>query len=180
MVTIKTDRLVLREFTHDDYEALHRGASNLNVVRYMTWGPNTEKDSKAFIQYAVQSQIVKPRVTFQLAITLEGEVIGGCDFNIISDEHKEGEIGYLLDEPYWGRGYATEVARALIEYGFKEHDMHRIIAKCDARNEASFHVMEKNGMKRDGCLREHRKTREGRRDTLIYSILRHEWMQNQA
>ena len=175
MVTIETDRIVLREFTQEDFGALHEGASNINVVRYMTWGPNTEDDSRRFIQYALQTQIVRPRVVYQFAITLDEKVIGGCDFNINSTEHAEGEIGYLLNEPYWGNGYATEVARALIKYGFEEHGMHRIIAKCDARNEASSHVMEKCGMKREAYLREHRKTRDGRRDTLIYSILRREW-----
>lgn len=164
----------------DDFDALHRGASNLEVVRYMTWGPNTEEDSRRFMQYALQSQVVKPRVIFQLAIILDGKCIGGCDFNIISAEHREGEIGYLLDKPYWGKGYATEVAKALIDYGFEEHGMHRIIAKCDARNEGSYHVMEKCGMKREAHLREHRKTREGRRDTLIYGILRHEWKAAQS
>ena len=165
----------MREFTHDDFESMHRGSSNINVVRYMTWGPNTEDDTRRFLQYAIQTQIVKPRAVYQFAITLDGICIGGCDFNINSSEHKEGDIGYLLDEPYWGKGYATEVAKALIKYGFEVHGMHRIIAKCDARNEASYHVMEKCGMKREAYLREHRKTRDGRRDTLIYSILRREW-----
>ena len=180
MVTIHTQRLVLREFSVEDFDAMHRGASNINVVQYMIWGPNTEDDTRRFIQHAIQTQIVKPRIEYQLAITLDGKLIGGCDFNIHSQEHQEGEIGYLLDEPYWGKGYATEIAKALIDFGFKEHDMHRIIAKCDARNEASFHVMEKCGMKREAHLRENRKTRDGRRDTLIYSILRHEWEANQS
>lgn len=180
MVSIQTERLVLREFTQDDYEAIHKGASNLNVVRYMTWGPNKEDDSRRFIQYAIQTQIVRPRIHNQLAVTLEGKVVGGCDFNINSSEHGEGEIGYLLDEPYWGKGYATEIARALIDFGFREHNMHRIIAKCDARNEGSFNIMEKCGMKRDGKLRENMKTRDGRRDTLIYSILRWEWETSEA
>ena len=159
MVTIETERLILREFTQDDFEALHEGASNINVVRYMTWGSNKEDDSWRFIQYAIQTQVVRPRIVYQFAITLDGKVIGGCDFNINSVEHTEGEIGYLLNEPYWGKGFATEVAKALIKYGFDEHGMHRIIAKCDARNDASSHVMEKCGMKREAFLHEHRKTR---------------------
>ena len=96
MVTIKTARLILREFTQDDFEALHEGASNINVVRYMTWGPNTKDDSRRFIQYAIQTQVVRPRVVYQFAVTLDGKVIGGCDFNINNAEHAEGEIGYLL------------------------------------------------------------------------------------
>ncbi len=171
---------MLREFTNEDFEAVHRGSSNINVVKYMTWGPNTEDDTRRFLQHVLQTQVVKPRMEYQLAITLDDKTIGGCDFNIHCLEHREGEIGFLLDEPYWGKGYATEVARALIDFGFREHGMHRIIAKCDARNEASYHVMEKVGMKREAHLRENQKTRDGRRDTLIYSILQHEWKPNQS
>lgn len=159
----------------DDFDAMHRGTSNINVVRYMTWGPNSENETRKFLHHAIQTQIVKPRVEFQLGISLNNELIGGCDLNIHSIEHGEGEIGYLLDEPYWGKGYATEIAKRLIRWGFEEHGLHRVIARCDARNEGSFHVMEKCGMKREARLRENRKTRDGRRDTLIYSILRHEW-----
>ncbi len=76
---------------------------------------------------------------------------------------------------HWGRGIGIEAAGALIGFGFKELDLHRIIAKCDPMNVASWRVMEKNGMKREGRLRENVKIRGERRDSLLYSILRHEY-----
>ncbi len=70
--------------------------------------------------------------------------------------HKEGEIVYRLRKKYWGNGYASEAAKKVIEFGFIHWGLHRIEAMCDARNAASIKVLEKIGMKKEGCLREHR------------------------
>ena len=175
MVSIETPRLLLREFTVDDFEMVHRYAVNPNVVMYMNWGPNSETETRRFLQNAIKNQIVKPRTSYELAITLDGELIGGCGFTIQNLKLGESEIGYCIDEPHWGKGYGTEVAGALIQYGFKERGMHRIFAKCDPENKGSYRVMEKNGMTKEGHLRENLKVRGQYRDTLIYGILRHEW-----
>jgi RimJ/RimL family protein N-acetyltransferase len=175
MVTIKTERLVLREFTQDDFEPVQRYASNSNVVRYMEWGHNTERDTKRFIQDAIKKQVVKPRENYELAITLDSQLIGGTGIIIKSRNDGEAEIGYCIDEPYWGKGVGSEVAEALIKHCFEELDVHRVIATCDSENIGSYRVMEKNGMTREGLLRENKLIKGRRRDTLIYSILTHEW-----
>jgi len=75
---------------------------------------------------------------------------------------------------YWSRGIGTEAAGALIRFGFEKLGLHRIIAKCDPMNMASWRVMEKTGMRREGRLRENVKIRGEWRDSLLYSILEHE------
>lgn len=175
MVTIETERLLIREFTLDDFDAVHRYASNSNVVRFMTWGPNTDTETKQFLQSKLQAQILKPRVSYDLAITLEGVLIGGGGLTIHDQKSGEAELGYCFDEPYWGNGLGTEFASAMIRYGFEELDLHKIIAKCDPENQGSYRIMEKNGMIREGHLRENQRIRGKYRDTLIYGILRGEW-----
>jgi len=79
MEIIRTERLVLREFEEADWRAAHSYGSNPEVVRYMDWGPNTEEDTKKFIQRTIASQKGQPRKTYTLAIVLkpENRLIGG-------------------------------------------------------------------------------------------------------
>jgi len=175
MVTIETQSLLIREFTLDDFEHVHKYASNLNVVKFMTWGPNTENETRRFIQRKLQSQVVKPRVSYDLAITKDGKLIGGGGLTIHDLNSDEAELGYCLDEPNWGKEIGTEFASAMIRYGFEELLLHRVFAKCDPENYGSYRIMEKNGMTKEGHLRENQKVRGKYRDTLIYGILSGEW-----
>ena len=175
MVTLSTDRLVLREFTRGDFDAVHHYASDPEVVKYMAWGPNTRAETRRFLERNIQAQVVKPRTSYELAIEFNGELIGGCGLTIHSLSDKRAEIGYCIRRENWGKGIATEVAGGLIRYGFSELKMHRIEAKCDPDNIASYIVMEKNGMQREGVLRQDKNIRGEWRDSYIYSILSHEW-----
>ena len=175
MVTLSTGRLVLREFTRDDFDGVHKYASDPEVVRYMTWGPNTRAETRRFIERNIQAQVVQPRTNYDLAITINDELIGGCGLTIHSLSDKRAEIGYCIRRDCWGKGIGTEVATELIRFGFSEMKMHRIEAKCDPDNIASYKIMEKNGMQREGILRQEKKIRSEWRDSYIYSILEDEW-----
>ena len=175
MVTIETERLIIREFALDDFDGVHRYASNPNVVRFMVWGPNTEDETRQFIQTKLQSQVLKPRASYDLAITLDGVLIGGGGLTIHDKKRWEAELGYCLNEPHWGKGLGTEFAAAMIKYGFEELGLHRVTARCDSENHGSYRVMEKSGMTREGHLRKNQMVKGRYRDTLIYGILRGEW-----
>lgn len=177
MVTIQSRRLTLRELNKNDLQEVHSYASDPEVVRYMDWGPNTKEETKAFIRRTLSSQKDEPRHKFTLAITLkrEGSLIGGCGLNITSLKDKVGWLGYCLNRHFWHRGYATETAEALIEFGFQKLGLHRLSATVDPNNIASQRVLEKIGMQREGHLREHRWTKGEWRDSLVYAILENEW-----
>ena len=177
MVTIVTEHLKLREFEEDEWVSVHKYASDLEVVRYMTWGPNTKEDTKNFVQRAIACQREQPRRNFDLTIILkeEGTLIGGCGIRVSDPINREVFIGYLLRRQYWRRWYATEAAKALLAYGFNQLDLHRIYATCDTENVASTRVMQKTGMRREGILRENRHQRGEWRDSYIYAVTVHEW-----
>jgi ribosomal-protein-alanine N-acetyltransferase len=179
MVSIVTSRLLLREFRVEDFEGVHAYASDPNVVKYILWGPNTKEDTKAFIINALNQKTQNPRVCYELAVTIGGELIGGCNLTITDLEKGEGEIGYCLRSDMWRKGYGTEVASALIEFSLKSLKLNRVIAKCDKRNIASFKVMEKNGMNRVVIRRHDLKVHGEYRDTYIYAISVKEWCQRQ-
>jgi RimJ/RimL family protein N-acetyltransferase len=73
-------------------------------------------------------------------------------------------------------GYATEVSKLLIEFGFETLNLHRIFATCDPRNVGSYKVLEKIGMTKEGRIREDLLLKDGWRDSLLYSILEQEWI----
>ena len=177
MVLIETERLILREFKDGDWASVHEYASDPEVVRFMDWGPNTEEETRNFIKRAISHQNEKPRRNFTLAIILKSEnkLIGSCGIVVSDPDNRQGYIGYCLNRNFWGQGYATETARALLKFGFEKLNLHRIFATCDPKNVASARVLEKIGMKLEGRLREHKLAKGKWRDSLVYSILDHEW-----
>ena len=177
MVVLETERLVLRELGLADMKAVHEYASDPEVVRFMDWGPNTVEDTREFIRRAVDCRRVKPRKEFHLGIVLKssGRLIGGCGFCVSSPADREGWFGYCLNRGFWGEGYATETAGELVGFGFEELELHRVFATCVPLNVGSSHVMEKVGMTFEGRLREHRWVKGKWRDSLLYSVLDHEW-----
>ncbi len=172
MEIVRTDRLVPREFEVADWRTVHSYASDSEVVRYMDWGPNTEDETKNFIQQSIASQKEQPRKSYTLAIILKDDgLIGSCGIHVSDPTNREGWIGYCLNRHFWRRGYATETARALLRFGFDQLNLHRIFALCDPGNIASVHVLEKVGMQREGHFRE-RKLRKGKwHDELLYAII---------
>jgi len=177
MVALQTTRIKLRELEPKDWQAVSDYASDLEVVRFMNWGPNTKEDTKNFIKRAIVTRTAKPRQSYSLAVVLkeENKLIGGCGITISDPDNREGWIGYVFNRHYWGRGYATETARALIAFGFRQLGLHRIYATCDPANTASARVMEKGGMQCEGHFREKMCVKGTWRDVLVYAILDHEW-----
>ncbi len=121
----------------------------------------------------MEFQKEEPRKFFRFAIILKSNyrLIGECGLNSPYHVHKEGELVYRLSKEYWGKGYATEAVKGVISFGFKELSLHRIEALCDSRNSDSIKVLQKAGMKYEGCIREHRWVRDRWRDSVLYSIL---------
>ena len=176
MVTIRIGRLVLRELEDADWKAVHEYSSDSEVVRYMSWGPNTEEEDKSFILRAIAYQREQPRRNYALAMVLKANdiLIGGCGLHISNLDNREAWLGYCLNRHFWRYGYATEAAGALLAFGFEELNLHRIFATCDPANIASAHVMEKIGMQREGHLRQHMWEKGRWRDSLLYAVLESE------
>lgn len=173
-IKIKTHRFVLEELEESHFSSIQVYASDREVVHFMEWGPNTEKETWSFLESAILSQSKRPRVDYQLAIIGQDQLLGSCRICITSPS-VEGFIGYCLRRESWGVGYGTEAAEALLLFGFRELRLHRISATCDTENRASLKILEKIGMKREGRLREHKRIRGEWRDSYLYAILEEEY-----
>ena len=174
---LTTDRLILREFTRSDWKAVHEYASDPDVVRYMTWGPNSKEDSHFFIQRVISYQEENPRRNHEFAVILKAEdrLIGSCGLYVSNPDHQEAWIGYCFNRHFWGKGYATEAIKALLEFGFSKLGLHRIFATTQPDNVASAHVLGKVGMRREGHLRQHLCVKGKWRDSFLYAVLDGQW-----
>lgn len=176
LVNLLNERLLLREMIESDWLDVHKYASQDIVCQYQPWGPNTEEDSIDFVNQVIKDSRQVPRTRFVFAIIYNENMIGAGEINIRDFKNKAGEIAYIVNPNYWGKGIATEVAALLIEFGFNELKLHRIYATCDPRNIGSSKVLEKVGMVKEGEIRENLMFKDGWRDSLLYSVLEYEWI----
>jgi [ribosomal protein S5]-alanine N-acetyltransferase len=174
---ISTDRLLLREFVADDWTAVLAYQSDPRYLRYYSWTGRNERDVRQFVQMFIDQQQQRPRTKFQLAVVLRAEerLIGNCGLRLRYPGAPLGNIGYEFNPDYWGNGYATEAAQAMLQLGFVEMGLHRIAAECIAENSASARVLEKIGMQLEGRLRQHEWIKDRWLDTLLYAILAEEY-----
>ncbi len=174
---LTTARLFLREFEENDWQTILSYQSHPLYLRYNPWTHRTEDDVRHFVHTFITWREENPRSKFQLAIILKanGQLIGNCGIRMKALHAWEADIGYELDHRFWGRGYATEAAQALLTFGFNDLRLHRIWAKCIAENTASAHVLQKIGMQQEGHFREDERMKNRWWDTLHYAILEHEW-----
>ena len=172
---IQTERLIIRNYQQTDLEDIHEYGSDPEVVKYVPFGPNTYEDSQNFLNRAINKQKEKPRIDYGGAVVLKSEdkLIGGCRITKVSEN--EGNLGYALNRHYWGKEYATEAAKATVEFGFKKLGVYRIYADCHPDNVRSIRVLEKVGMTLEGTRREYRIMHGEYSDMLLFSILEHEW-----
>jgi [ribosomal protein S5]-alanine N-acetyltransferase len=173
-VELMMTRLRLRDFEPRDYQAVHAFATDLAVVSYVEWGPNTPQETQAFLRGARASADVSPRRRYPLAVVDQSDaerLIGSIELQVVSFEHHRGEIGYVLAREWWGLGYATEATGRLLTFGFNELGLHKISATCDPENRASIAVLTKSGMHQEGVLRDHIYARGQWRDRLLLSVI---------
>lgn len=147
MLTLKTERLILREYQPADWEAVHEYAKNPEILVYEPWGPNSEEETKAYVQNAINEQKKKPRKIFELCITLKNsqQLIGGVGFKIEEERPNKGYLGYIVHPDYWNRGFATEASLSLLSFVVQHCGILTIEAQCDALNLPSRSVLEKCG-----------------------------------
>jgi [ribosomal protein S5]-alanine N-acetyltransferase len=172
MVRLLTERLLLRDFEPDDWSAFHDVESRVEVARYQSFEPRTVVESRAYVAGACEEAMQETRETYDLAVILASErrMIGRCGLGLTDPDLGEGQLWYTMHPSYWGHGYATEAARELVGFGFRELRLHRIWADCDPANGASIRVLEKLGMRREGHLRENAWIKGAWADSLIFAI----------
>ncbi len=171
-VELRTERLLLRPFRTDDVDAILTLASDPAWSDYLldVAQPYSRRDAEKYIARAL---LASWETTPSFAIVLGTEVIGEVYLGI-DTKNETAELGYAIGRAQWGKGFATEAAMAVIDWGFRTYDLAKIYGVTDPRNERSARVMVKAGMTAEGVLRDQVKGRGGRLDAAYYGILREE------
>ena len=170
---LETDRLVLRQLSVRDKNDMFEYAHKPEITEYLLW---YEHESVAFtakyLKY-LQSQYRRGEYfDWALVNKAQNKMIGTCGFVSFDTSNNSAEIGYVISDAYWGRGYATEAVRRVIEYGFEELGLNRIVARHIVGNDRSGRVMQKCGMQFEGIQRRAMYIKEKYRDIAQYAVLR--------
>jgi RimJ/RimL family protein N-acetyltransferase len=178
-----TPRLTLRAFELSDLDDLARIYEHEQVNRYLYWEPRSREESLAALERHVgrPTEIVEDNV-LPVAVLLRNttRVIGDFLLRWGRNVHRQGEIGGSLHPDFQGRGYASEIYLELLDIAFGEHELHRVIGRCDARNSASVRSLEKAGLHQEAHLIENEFVKGEWTDEIIMAIRRSEWESLQA
>lgn len=144
---IKTERLFLRPVNIADLTAVHEYDSDDENTRYMRNMPNRTLQETADFLFRATSEWEKDSPAFyKFAVELDGVLIGVASV-YLDEKRMVGELGYILNKKYWGKGYALEAALAVKDFALNVLRVKKLIATCDCRNTASYRLIEKLGLK---------------------------------
>jgi ribosomal-protein-alanine N-acetyltransferase len=171
IANIETQRLRIRAFRRDDWQAVHDYTSDPAVMMYLPEGPFTSEQAKAFVADNAGEQASAVAVLLKTDNMLIGHMVFHPWF-----APQTYEIGWVFNRAYHGQGYATEAAVALLQYGFEALQLHRVVATSQPENVASCRVMEKLGMRREAHFRKCIRRADNRWwDEYFYALLEEEW-----
>ncbi len=174
---LETARLRLRPFVPEDAPRLHELAGAREVADTTVSIPHPYPRELADRWIAEQARAAAEGRAVSLAIEFKHEpgLIGGISLRDIDPEHRQAELGFWIGVPWWGRGYALEATRAMVDYGFGQLGLNRIHAHHMVRNPASGRVLAKAGFQVEGLLRQ-RVRKWGRfEDVVLLALLRQDW-----
>jgi RimJ/RimL family protein N-acetyltransferase/mannose-6-phosphate isomerase-like protein (cupin superfamily) len=176
MPTLETARVVLRPFSAADAAEVMRLAGDRAVADTTLHIPHPYQAGMAEEWIATHQAAFDREQGVTLAITRkpDGALVGAISLMGMAKGH-QAELGYWIGKPFWSQGYCTEAAQALLRYAFTDLGLVRVHAGHLARNPASGRVMQKIGMHKEGCLRQHVKKWDKLEDLEIYAILKKEW-----
>jgi RimJ/RimL family protein N-acetyltransferase len=173
---IVLEELTLRRVVIEDRPHLYRIYSDPTVTRYEfdNW---TADQVERLVCSQFEMVPGDPGVPLVLVSELQSEntVIGAVQLTIHSVHDEQGEIGFSFDPKFCGRGLATKSVNAALGYGFTQLSLHRIMAAVDVRNERSWHLMERIGMRREAHFLHDNKVGSEWIDDFVYAMLADEW-----
>jgi RimJ/RimL family protein N-acetyltransferase len=173
-----TARLTLRPFEPDDLDDVASLYGRADVTRFLYWEPRDRDESLAALERSMHRtvEIIDDNVLpVAVVLTDTNRVIGDFMLRWTTNEHHQGEMGGSLHPDYHGRGLAGEVYDALMDIGFVQYSLHRIVGRCDTRNTASIRSLEKAGLHVEAHLVENEFVKGEWTDEVVLAIRRDQW-----
>jgi len=174
---IRTGRVTLRLITPADLEDVHAYQSLEEVARYQMFEPRTREEvAEKLATWSTATTLENDGDYLQLAVDLDGRVIGDIFFAIKRARDELGEIGWTINPAFQRQGYATEAATAVLDLAFNTIELHRVQAELDPRNDTSVALCNKLGMRHEAHFVEDLMFKGEWGDTGAYAILSREWL----
>jgi len=177
-IPLETDRLILRLARQDDVDALMEYSADAEVCRYLPYEPRDRDEIEKSMDRRLGFTEFTPDghpLFLHAELKETGEMIGELLLFSRNIEARQGEIGYVFNPRFQGKGYAMEAVTALMDVAFNTVNLHRIEAKCSAVNKPSWALMEKLGMRREAHFKEHAIFKGEWDELLIYAMLQSDW-----
>lgn len=152
--TLTTPRLILKLPTLSDFDKLYALQTDPNVMKYIGPGVRTKEEVLKFLEMTVQHQTKHGFSLFSVYEKESAAFVGqaGLVYLAYDDTQPDVELGYRLHQAVWGKGYATELAKALIKWGFEDLSLNKLVAVAHPNNFASQKVLKKSGMRYVGNI----------------------------
>ena len=176
--TLETPRLRLRPVEMSDTSDIQKAASAREIADTMISLPHPYPAGEAD-RYVTRLEAERESghsVAFVINQQVEGEFCGLVEIRKINREHSQAELSFWLTAEWWGQGYMIEVVQAVVRYGFETLGLNRLYAYHMLRNPASGRVLEKNGFRQEGLLRQRVKKWGQFEDVALWAILKQDWV----
>ena len=171
---LHTERLILRKITPEVLSYVHATLNDDALLEFFgTDEKGLEKQKDKFAKGMVTFN--RTFTNFQLLDKMSRKVIGNCGFHTWYPLHNRAEIGYDITESYRRKGLMTEAVDAVLNYGFNQMGLHRVEALTATYNDASMKIIQHFNFSLEGTLREHYNVDGVMEDSVMYSLLRHEY-----
>jgi ribosomal-protein-alanine N-acetyltransferase len=174
---LTTPRLILRKLTPEAYKYLHENLDDKGLSAFLGLGSEAALQREKDKYKQGYTSFNRSLVNFQLIEKETGEAIGDCGYHTWSPPHLRAEIGYgLHSDNYKGKGLMTEALKSVLGYGFNQMGLHRIEAMAAPYNTASVRLLQNMGFTFEGTLRQHYNVNGNMEDSVMYSLLKHEFI----
>ena len=150
--TLKTERLLLRQFVESDLENVFKGLSDPEIIKYYGVSYQTLDDTKAQLRFFADLEKDNTGIWWAVCSLDNDRFYGAGGLNSLSKEHKKAEIGFWLLKEYWGQGIMTEAIPLICKYGFDHLGLHRIEGFVESENENCKNAMKKLSFKHEGTM----------------------------
>ncbi|WP_415327298.1 GNAT family N-acetyltransferase [Chryseobacterium sp. MMS23-Vi53] len=172
-----TERLLLRDITIDDKQAIFDYRSDAEANKFQSWIPETLEDVESFIQRN-NKEFNQPESWYQILITDKETkaVIGDIGIHFFGNENLQVELGITLNKFFYGKGYASEALTGVIDYLFNDLNKHRVMASIDPDNVDSMKLMERIGLRKEAHFVKSLFWKNNWVDDVIYAVLKEEWI----
>ncbi|GAB2916816.1 GNAT family N-acetyltransferase [Streptomyces mayteni] len=179
-VTLAHGRLALRELRFDDVDDVHAVYGDEEATRHLSFEPRSREQVGQIVAGCMVSAVTRPRVEYALAACEAdgGRLIGFA--RLALEGQRAATIGFAIRPDRWGIGYGSALVALLLALGFDSLGLHRVWAARSPENEASRAVLERAGLVEEGRIRDHVHVRGAWRDSIVHSLLEHEWRRDGA